>query len=161
MKQSVFLLFALLFSAIGFSQSRVTQGLDSEFLYTIEIDVDTAVNVGSTPLGNRIFYKALGGRIKGPKLNGKVLPTGGDYALQLENTLKLEVRLIIETDEGELIYNTYNGYLHENPDGSPYWRVSFLYETSSKKYDWLNRIIAIGVGRGEAGKAVYDVYAIR
>jgi hypothetical protein len=162
MFKSTFLFELFLISSLCFSYSVKAQGLKSDYLYTIEIDVDTAINIGAAPAGNRIFFKALGGNFKGPKLNGKVLPTGGDYALKLDSAnLKLEVRLILRTDDGALIYNTYTGFIHDNPDGSRYWRVSFLFETSSKKYNWLNHSIAIGVGKGVPGKAIYDVYHIQ
>lgn len=142
-------------------QISILQGLKSTFLYTIEIGVDSVLNIGKTPLGSRKIFNALGGNFKGPKLSGKVLASGGDFALQLDSsTLKLEVRLVLRTDDGELIYNTYTGYIYDNLDGTIYWKVSFLYETSSKKYDWLNHCIAIGLGRSVPGKAIYDVYAI-
>ena len=139
----------------------ILQSLKSTFLYTIEIDVDSVLKIGKTPFGSRKIFNALGGNFKGPKLSGKVLASGGDFALQLDSsTLKLEVRLVLRTDDGELIYNTYTGYIYDNLDGTKYWKVSFLYETSSKKYDWLNHCIAIGLGRSGPGKAIYDVYAI-
>lgn len=77
MFKSMFLFGFLLISSLCFSYSIQAQRLKSELLYTIEIDVDTALNIGAAPAGNRIFFKALGGKFKGPKLNGKVLPTGG------------------------------------------------------------------------------------
>ena len=161
MKKSLLLSGLLLMTSICFSQSNIPQSLKSTFLYTIEIDVDTAINISASPLRNRMIFKALGGNFKGPKLSGKVLPTGGDYALRLDSsTLKLDVRLVLRTNDGELIYNTYSGYIHDNPDGTRYWKVAFLYETGSKKYNWLNYSVAIGLGRGVPGKAIYDVYLI-
>lgn len=143
------------------SQINILQSLKSTFLYTIEIDVDSVLDIGRTSLGSRKIFNALGGNFKGPKLNGKVLASGGDFALQLDSsTLKLEVRLVLQTDDGELIYNTYTGYIYNHLDGTTYWKVSFLYETASPKYEWLNHCIAIGLGRGVPGKAIYDVYAI-
>jgi|GEM_PF-156571 len=142
-------------------QINIPQSLKSTFLYTIEIDVDSVLDIGKTSIGSRKIFNALGGNFKGPNFSGKVLASGGDFALQLDtSTLKLEVRLVLRTDDGELIYNTYTGYIYNNLDSTTYWKVAFLYETASKKYDWLNHCIAIGLGRGVPGKAIYDVYAI-
>jgi hypothetical protein len=139
----------------------ILQGLKSSFLYSIEIDVDSVLDIGKTSFGSRKIFNALGGNFKGPKFSGKVLSSGGDYAFQLDpTTLKLEVRLVLQTDDGELIYNTYSGYIHSNSDGTTYWKVAFLYETASQKYNWLNHCVTIGVGRGVPGKAIYDVYMI-
>jgi hypothetical protein len=35
-----------------------------------------------------------------------------------------------------------------------------VFETASAKYDWLNRIVGVGVGRREPSAAVYDVFEI-
>ncbi|MBK8505977.1 MAG: DUF3237 domain-containing protein [Saprospiraceae bacterium] len=103
-------------------------------MYNIDIEVDTTIDIGKTPMGDRVFYRANGGTFEGPRLKGRVLPAGGDYAIRLDSsTMRLEVRLILETDDGEVIYNTYNGYIYDNPDGTKYWRVCNFYETASKK----------------------------
>jgi hypothetical protein len=34
------------------------------------------------------------------------------------------------------------------------------FETASPKYDWLNRIVAVGVGRREPEFAIYEVFEI-
>jgi hypothetical protein len=36
-----------------------------------------------------------------------------------------------------------------------------VFETSSAKYDWLNRIVAVGVGRRLPNSAAYDVFEIQ
>jgi hypothetical protein len=35
-----------------------------------------------------------------------------------------------------------------------------VFETASPKYDWLTRVIAVGVGLTVPGKAAYRVYSI-
>ena len=41
-----------------------------------------------------------------------------------------------------------------------YLRTGMVFETASAKYDWLNRIVGVGVGRREPSAAVYDVFEI-
>ena len=41
-----------------------------------------------------------------------------------------------------------------------YLRNAMFFETGVGKYDWLNRIIAIGVGRRTPEAAIYEVYEI-
>jgi hypothetical protein len=38
--------------------------------------------------------------------------------------------------------------------------MSPLFETIAKKYDWLNRIISVGVGDGLADGPVYSVFEV-
>jgi hypothetical protein len=49
----------------------------------------------------------------------------------------------------------------EAPDPSTYYfRMSPMFETSANKYDWLNRIISVGVGSRLADGPVYSVFEI-
>lgn len=161
MKKFILNLVLVMSPCLCFCQSLTQQGIQSELLYTIDIAVDTTINIGKIPGGERIFYRVNGGTFEGPRLKGRVLSSGGDYALKLDSaTKKLEVRLILETNDGALIYNTYNGYIFNHPDGTKYWRVCNFYETASKKYSWLNHIIAVGIAKVN-NKAWYDVYEIK
>ncbi|MFM8741133.1 MAG: DUF3237 family protein [Cytophagales bacterium] len=76
-------------------------------------------------------------------------------------TTHLDVKLILETDDGQLISNTYKGIVRNNTDGSTYRRIAPFFETSSKKYDWLNHIVAVGIGKFGQGGVSYYVYAIK
>lgn len=138
------------------------QKLEFELLYKIDLSLEPGIELGKTPVGTRVIYTVKGGTFEGPKLKGKVRPVGGDWVLRLDSlTTKLDVRLLLETDDGQLISNTYTGFVRNNPDGSTYWRITPVFETSSKKYAWLNYLIAVGVGKfGEHGPS-YEVYAIK
>ncbi len=41
-----------------------------------------------------------------------------------------------------------------------YWRMTPRFETGSAKYEWLTRIVSVGVGRQVPGKAAYRVFQI-
>lgn len=155
-------------SAIAFitmlliANSMNAQKLEYEFLYKIDLLLEPGIELGKTPLGKRVIYTVKGGTFAGPKLKGKVRPAGGDWVLRLDSaTTKLDVKLLLETDDGQLISNTYTGIVRNNPDGTTYWRITPIFETSSKKYEWLNYILAVGVGKFGAGGVSYEVYAIK
>ena len=40
---------------------------------------------------------------------------------------------------------------------SYYFRINPLFETSAPKYDWINRIVAIGIGYRRADGPIYSV----
>ena len=49
----------------------------------------------------------------------------------------------------------------EDVDPSEYYfRTTPVFETSSEKYGWLNRIVAVGVGKLGKNKVTYKVYKI-
>ena len=138
------------------------QKLESELLYKIDLSLESGIEIGKTPLGRRVVYVVKGGTFEGPKLKGKVRPVGGDWVLRLDSaTTKLDVRLLLETEDGQLISNTYTGIVRNNPDGTTYWRITPVFETSSKKYAWLNYILAVGGGKFREGGVSYEVYAIK
>ena len=49
----------------------------------------------------------------------------------------------------------------ENVDPSEYYlRTSVAFETAAPKYDWLNRIIAIGIGARRSKGPEYEVFEV-
>ena len=39
-------------------------------------------------------------------------------------------------------------------------RTGLVFETASRKYDWMNRVVGVGVGRRAPGAAIYDLFEI-
>jgi len=137
-------------------------GLNYELLCELTSTLSDLLQIGQTPFGERTIYPVSGGTFEGPKLKGKVLANGGDWVLRLNSTTsKLDVRVVLETDDGELIYSYYEGFIHMNADGSYYFRTNPVFQTSSKKYNWLNHTIAVGVGKLIKGGVAYKIYAIK
>ena len=130
--------------------------LKSEFLMDIVLDVGAPQN-----LGTRRIVPVTGGTFEGPKLKGTALPGGADWILvRPDGVSELNVRVTLRTDDEQLIYVTYRGLLFTPKGGEQYWRTTPIFETGSPKYDWLTRIIAVGVGRRVPNKAAYSIYQI-
>ena len=149
--------------------------IKTQHLFTMPVDVEMPLQmVGATPIGERRIAKVTGGTFAGPEMNGKILPGGGDWLLlRSDGSLQLDVRVTLETDDGALIFMTYRGFRHgpaevmarlnkgEDVDPSEYYfRVAPFFETGAEKYDWLNRIVAVGTGHRLASGPVYEVYQI-
>lgn len=149
--------------------------IESRPLFEIRLQVPEVVDLGDTPLGRRRIAAVAGGSFEGERLKGTVLGApAGDWLLQrADGTTALDVRLTLRTDDGELIYMTYRGLRHGPPEvmarlaaggvvdpKSYYFRVAPTFETASKKYDWLNRILAIGIGRRESSGPIYAVHEV-
>ena len=149
--------------ALSFGLPAVAQELKSKLLFEVTFNLKHGVEVGQTLAGKRTIYPVLDGFFEGPNLKGKVLPEGADWFLQLnETTNKIDVRVTLQTNEGENIYVTYQGYLKLNVDGSYYFRTTPYFETSSKKLAYLNHTVSVGVGTiVKLGETVsYKVYQI-
>ena len=164
MKKYILTLLNFLFLNLFFIQVAIAQKseLKYEFLYELEATLDSTINLGKTPLGNRLIHPVTGGFFKGPKLKGEILPIGADWALLFDSGVKkLDVNIVLKTDDAAIIYVTYNGFIFREEDGSLYFRVTPIFETSSEKYSWLNHTIAVGIGRRIQGGVAYTVYAIK
>ena len=155
----IILVLFLLSPIITFGQELELQ---YEFLFDLTATLDEPIKIGQTPFGERVIYPVTGGSFEGPKIKGKVLANGGDWLTRLDSTTsKLDVRAVAETEDGELIYTYYEGFIHFNPDGTYYFRTNPVFQTSSEKYKWLNHTIAVGVGKLTDTGVAYKVYAIK
>lgn len=131
--------------------------------------------IGPTPDGLRINFFVTGGQVEGPRLRGKFAPGGGDWMILREDGIALlDVRGTMETDDGALIYATYNGvadlgedgyqrFLDGNPVTHFTIRAAPRFATAHPDYRWLNRLQCVNIGEGnlEESFAAYDVYALK
>lgn len=151
--------------------------LKSEFLFSMDAELNPPDVAGPGPLGMRMIAIVKGGRFEGPGLSGELLPGGGDWALmRADGVLQIDVRATLRSDDGAVIYASYGGRMDipaelqpkvfdrtqaESVDPSAYYfRTCPLFETGAEKYAWLNRIQAVGIGRLTSRGVAYDVHRI-
>ena len=149
--------------------------IKTELIAEMIADLEESIIVGNTQHGMRVVAYVKGGTIKGPELNGEVLPGGGDWFLyRPDGEGELDCRVLIRTDEGEHIYMHYRGYLSIPPDlmmqiqqgedvdpSGYYFRTAPYFEAGSEKLGWLNKTQAVAVGKFEPTRITYKIYAIR
>jgi hypothetical protein len=100
--------------------------------------------VGSTPRGRLFIFPILGGSFEGERLRGTVLAGGADWATTTpDGAFELDLRATLETDDGALIYLTFTGV---RDDARQYLRTLPRFETAAPQYDFLNRLLAVGIG---------------
>jgi hypothetical protein len=149
--------------------------LQSTHLFSITIKLQRTEELGDTPAGRRRVFPVAGGDFAGAKVRGAVLPMGSDLLLvRSDGSAQQDVRMLLRTDDGALILMTYRGVRHgsqevneriqrgEKVDGSEYYlRTAPFFETSSQKYSWINKIVAVGMGeRRSPDSVVYEVFEI-
>jgi hypothetical protein len=103
-----------------------------------------------------------------------VVEGGNDFqTVREDGTLILDVRLILRSDDDELITVTYTGMRNGDPDvlrridageavppEQYYFRTNPMFETASNKHGWLNRILAVGVGYRHDKGAIYSLFVV-
>lgn len=148
--------------------------LKSQYLFTLTATVTHLHDVGPVPAGTRHIDLLGAGSFEGPRLKGELLPGGMDMkTLRADGSMVPNVRLVLRTDDGALIFMHYTGVRHGSrevmdriargevvPPTEYYLRNTPSFETAAPKYDWLNRIVAVGVGRRLPDHAAYDVFEI-
>ena len=148
--------------------------LRSEYLGTLRIEVKESHFLDDTPAGWRRIDVLSSGRFEGPSIKASVVSGGSDALLRRrDGAMRPDVRLMLRTDDGAFLYVTYRGVRHGPPEvmariargetveaDAYYLRTAMLFETGAAAYDWLNRIIAVGVGRRLPDAAVYEVHQI-
>ena len=171
-------LILLLTSGFTYAQqeTQVIGDLKTEFLCEVKANLVIPPQVvGQGPQGTRMIYHVTDGTVKGPKVNGKVLPGPADWFLvRPDGAGQLDVRATIETDDGRLIYVRYRGICvvapevmerirkGESVDSSDYYfRTTPIFEAGAEKYRWLNQVVSVGVGTLGQNFVSYKIYVIR
>ena len=147
-----------------------------EHLFEFSVAIKPIVSAGMTTAGERLIADLDGGAFDGPKLKGKVRASGADWALSCnDGTIKIDVRAVLETDDGALIYMPYRGRIvvtdaigkvladgeGETQYGDTYWITQVQFESGDERYAWLNSVMAVGEGKIAPNLATYRVSAVQ
>lgn len=175
----IFFRFVLLFSCISLNVSAYAQQVTPklEFLMSIDLKLEPSVVIDK----NMRITQILTGSVSGPNIKGTVQPPSADWVQVLPSGVaRLDVRLLVKTDEGEAIYLSYNGVFKHSeaslakqkngeeitPDDGWYAYATPTFRTSSKKYDYLNGIQAVNRVKAfrlgaDGGYARVDIFALK
>jgi hypothetical protein len=147
---------------------EVLRSVRTRPLFVMRLDVRKLQVVGATPSGFRRIGVVPGGSFEGERLSGDVLDGGSDWqTVRSDGATTLNVRLVLKTKDDALIGMKYQGVRHGPPDvvariergeavdpASYYFRTNPLFETAAAKYDWINRVVAIGIG------PIYSIFEV-
>jgi hypothetical protein len=128
-------------------------------LATVSVAAGERHAVEDGPFGNLLVAAIADGRWVGARLTGDVVGAGGDWARPGSGGVTLlDVRQVLRTDDGAVVYVTYRGR-SDRSRGT--YTVAPTFETSDARYTWLNAVQAVGKGRIVEGRLEYDMYEVR
>lgn len=122
-----------------------------------------------------MIFNVLDAQMESPRIKASAKGPSGDWVrVQPNGNWLLDVRLLMETDDGHPIYVFYNGVLRmtpeigqklasgaEIPGSEMYFRSAPYFQTSSEKYGWLNDILCVGkMTSFGGGKVLYDLFEV-
>lgn len=155
-----------------------TTQINTEYLMTYQVLLDAPTPIDGSLMV--INVKPTGGWAKGPVISGIFQAPGADWLRVMPSgALRLDVRAVLKTDDGALIYMTYNGIIQHSPESAermsqgevltasdiPYFVTAPTFQTSSPTYAWLNSVQAVSkmveIKLGEGGYVKYDTFIVR
>jgi hypothetical protein len=154
---------------VSLPQPRLT------LVYRLEATLDTPLDLGDLVAGRRRIIPLTGGAFIGPKLNGTLVPgASADWQIvQPDGTAVADIRYVLRTDSGALLYVQSRGVRHgsadvlarvargDDVDPAEYtYRTSTQIEASGPDLDWLNKGIFITVAGRHAGGVVHECYLV-
>jgi len=160
--------------ATSFYETAIAQttSLKAEYVMTIYLELKEGFATGI----HRVV-DIPGGWVDGPRIKGKIIPPSGDWFTPLASGAgRIGVRLIVQTDDNQIIYFFYNGIQQCSKESDDrlsrgellktddcYFIVAPTFETTSDRYSWLNAVQAVGkmteLQRGNHIK--YDFFVIK
>jgi hypothetical protein len=122
--------------------------------------------IPDTPSGMRVIVEVESFDVTGERLNGHIKGGAAADWMSVNAAMlgTIDVRALLETDDGALIYTWYHGRLDlsQGQGASPVYAAP-LYETGDERYAWINKIQAVakGVLSADAKQLVYEICEVR
>ena len=135
------------------------------FAFEAQVEIAESIRIGRGPSEEVWFTPITGGVVTGPRLNGEVLPYGGDWSTTRPTGTELEARYLLKADDGAVIDILNRGFWRADPEiearveagedlteDQYYYRTQPVFQTDAEPHAWLTSTVFIGMARGEEGK---------
>jgi hypothetical protein len=144
------------------------------FAFELRAQVGPPTEIGAVTHGRRRIVPILGGTVRGPQLNAKVVPGGADWQMiQGDGFTELDTRYTLETEQGQLVYVQNAGIRTAPPDVMQkllageivdpklvYFRTVPKFETAAPELQWLARSVFVGLGERFPTEVVVRFYRL-
>jgi hypothetical protein len=144
-------------------------------IYRLEATLGPVFDLGDVAQGRRRIVPLVDGTFTGPRLKGTLLPgASADWQIvQADGTALGDIRYLLQTDGGDLLYVQSQSIRHGSPDvlarlgrgedvdPSEYtFRAATRIETAAPALDWLNKGVFISVAGRLPGGVIYETYLL-
>ena len=144
------------------------------YAFSAKITLAPPVEVGEIDGGRRRFIAITGGTISGPRLQGTVLPGGGDWQTILPGGLTLlDARYFLRTADGATIEVSNPGIRTASPEVierlargeivSPefyYFRTTPSFKVAGTANQWLRRSVFVARGKRNPDTVEIDFFTV-
>jgi Protein of unknown function (DUF3237) len=130
-------------------------------LGTADVGISEPIMMPGGPLGTRAIIEITSAEYSGERLRAKLKGVAAaDWAVVSPAGVGLmDVRETIETDDGALIYVSYEGRIDISAglEGATAYTAP-RFETGDERYAWINRIQAVAKGVISKGLLRFEIY---
>jgi hypothetical protein len=155
-----------------------TLSLDANLEFVFQARVNFANRLKFAPERNGVqrgYTGTSGGWVKGPRLNGKVVPfSGGDWPhFMPDGVVHFEAIYVLEADDGTQILINNRGCRHASPEvlakmnafeavdpTSYYFRVTPKFDVPTGPHEWLGRTVIVGGADRHKDHSIFTYYAM-
>lgn len=142
--------------------------------FVIHVELGSVIEQGRVDGRRKRFVPISGGRVTGNRLNGIVLPIGGDWQTIGDDGLtEVDARYAIQADDGAVIDIINPGMRVASVEiterlgrGDPveadayYFRTTPRFSVAEGPHGWLRRTAFVARGTREPGHVVIQVYSV-
>jgi hypothetical protein len=145
-----------------------TPGMTIELipLCAATLTMATPILIPDTPAGLRVIAEVDAWDVEGDRLRAHLHGRAAADWLSVSAAMigTIDVRGVLETDDGALIYTWYPGRLDLSGGiGAAPAYAAPLYETGDERYTWINKIQAVAKGTliDDGARLVYEICEVR
>lgn len=160
-------------TAAPVDQLPTVDALPVEHLLDMHVNLQPAQPI-TTPVGARMTFITTGGTVDGPRLQGEILPGGGDWLIVGNDGVgRVDVRATLRTHDGAFIHYEARGIIKVPADGlarlaagavlgfdETYVRTTPKFETADERYAWLSGLVAVGYNVLSPNHIDYRIYTV-
>ena len=145
-----------------------------EFAVEAEVTVAPRILCGEVPGGERRIIPITGGVVRGPLLNGIVVPGGADWQIVRGEVIALTARYTLQAADGTYIGVVNNALRHGPPEviarlnagevvdpALIYFRGSPVLEAPEGVHGWLNRHVFVCTGERHPNGVLIRFFVVR
>jgi hypothetical protein len=131
-----------------------------ERLLVLSVETTLVKAVTGVPQGDRMIFDVVSGTFEGPRLSGRVLPSGGDWVTRTPTGSRMNVRLVLETHDAAIILFQYSGRTSQD-DGRLRIEAAGTFDAPEGAYGWLNDVQTFGRGAVGPDGVCYHFYRFK